>query len=75
MEQNQNQPFLLSLESMNSEVQTTDQTSDFQLAELQEINSQLTQANEYLLYSCGFLLFIVIVILCEKIYKFFNIFF
>lgn len=75
MDQNQNLPFLMNLETMNSEVQTTDETSDLQLLELQEINSQLTQANEYLLYSCGFLLFIVIVILCEKIYKFFNIFF
>lgn len=76
MEQNQQN-------TVQNPVQTTGQTTELTVdlttneavIELQAINSQLSQTNEYLGYCTGLLLFIVIVILCDKIYKFFNIFF
>lgn len=44
-------------------------------AELVELQEQVAVSNGYQAYMCGFLLFLVVCVLCVAIHKFFKLFF
>lgn len=62
------------LASLDYELQEqTDKLADVQY-QLAEVREQLAVSNEYQMYTCGFLLFGVVCVLCCAAYKFFRLF-
>ena len=57
----------------NTDTQVTDIVDYTEI--LNRLNEQLKLNNELMQYAAGFLLFVVIVIICYLAYKFFNMFF
>lgn len=60
--------------SLDYELQEqTEKLADVQY-QLAEVREQLSVANEYQMYTCGFLLFGVVCVICLFAYKFFRMF-